>query len=126
MKITFLILHWFYPVFQGILVGLLAMAIHECGHLVAARVLGVRVKSVALHWRGLCTVREAGPPMKNLLISIAGPFVNCVLILMWHPSPLFGFANLCFAFFNILPIEGSDGERALRCWEQMKGIHNQA
>jgi Zn-dependent protease len=102
------------------LTGLLAMAIHECGHLLAASALGVRIKSVGLHWKGLFTVREAGPPMKNLLISIAGPFVNCALILTWHSSPIFGLANVCFAIFNILPIEGSDGVRAVKCWEQMK------
>ena len=124
MNIALLILHWLYPVFQGMLTGLLAMAIHECGHLLAAGVLGVRIKSVSLHWKGLCTVREAGPPMKNLLISIAGPFVNFALIPTWHLSPIFGIANVCFAFFNILPIDGSDGERALKCWEQMKEASN--
>ena len=124
MKMTLLILHWLYPIFQGMLTGLLAMALHECGHLLAATGLGVRIKSVAFRWKGLCTVREAGPPMKNLLISLAGPFVNFVLILTWHSSPIFGLANLCFAFFNTLPIEGSDGDRALKCWEQMKETSN--
>jgi Zn-dependent protease len=124
MKTTLLILHWLYPISWGMLTGLLAMAIHECAHLLAASVLGVRIKSLALRWKGLCTVREAGPPMKNFLVSIAGPFVNCALILTWHSSPIFGLANLCFAFFNILPIEGSDGDRALKCWEQMKETSN--
>jgi Zn-dependent protease len=124
MMMALLILHWIYPIFLGMLVGLLAMTIHECGHLLAARVLGVRVKSVAFHWKGLCTVREAGPPMKNLLISIAGPLVNCALILTWHSSPIFGLANLCFAFINILPMEGSDGDRALKCWKRMNEVNN--
>lgn len=121
MNMTLLILHWLFPIFQGILTGLLAMVIHECGHLLAASVLGVKIKSVVFRWKGLCTVREAGPPLKNFLVSIAGPLVNCSLILTWHSSPTFGLANLCFAFFNILPIEGSDGDRALKCWEQIKG-----
>ena len=124
MKMTLAILHWLYPIFEGMIAGLLAMALHECGHLLAATALGVRIKAVALNWKGLCMIREAGPPMKNLLISISGPFVNFALILMWHSSPIFGLANLCFAFFNILPIQGSDGDRALDCWEQLKETGN--
>jgi len=124
MKIALLVLYWLYPIFQGMLIGLLAMAIHECGHLLAAGVLRLRIKSVALRWKGLCTVREAGSPMKNLLVSLAGPLVNLALISTWSVSPTFGIANLCFAFFNILPIEGSDGDRALKCLEQMKEVSN--
>jgi Zn-dependent protease len=124
MKMTLLILHWLYPIFEGMVIGLLAMVLHECGHVLAATALGVRVKSVAFHWKGMCTVREGGPPMKNLLISLAGPLVNFVLILTWHSSMVFGLANLCFAFFNIVPIEGSDADRALKCWEQMKRASN--
>ena len=124
MKILVLLLHWLYPIFEGMVIGLLAMALHECGHLLAATLLGVKIKAIAINWKGLCTVREAGSPVKNLLVSIAGPFVNCALIVMWHTSPIFGLANLCFAFFNILPIEGSDGDRALKCWEQMKKTGN--
>jgi len=126
MRSILLIIHWLCPVSQGMLTGLLAMAIHECGHLLVASVLGIRIKRVTLHWKGLCTVREAGSPMKNLLISVAGPFVNLVLVSSWQLSPIFGIANLCFAFFNMLPIEGSDGERALKCWEQIKGAHDLA
>lgn len=124
MNISLLILQWLYPVFQGVITGLLAMILHEGGHLLAAHLLGVRVKSVTFQWKGLCTIREAGPPAKNLLISIAGPFVNATMMLTWHWSPIFGLANACFAFFNILPIVGSDGERALRCWGRMKGMSN--
>ena len=118
------VLHWIFPVFRGVLFGMLAMGIHECGHLIAARVLGVDIKNVTVQWKGICIVRHCGPPLKNLFISLSGPLVNFILILTWISSPLFGFANLCFAFFNLIPIEGSDGARALECWEQVqqKGI----
>ena len=124
MKMTLPILQWLYPILEGMLIGLLAMFLHECGHLLAATALGVKVKSVAFHWKGLCTIRESGPPLKNLLISLAGPFVNFALVLTWQSSMVFGLANLCFGFFNIVPIEGSDGDRALKCWEQMKKVRS--
>jgi Zn-dependent protease len=111
---------WFYPVFQGFVLGLLAMLLHEAGHLLAALALGIKIKSVALRWKGLATVREAGPPDKNLLVSLAGPFTNVLLLLLWHWSPRFGLANLCFAAVNLLPINGSDGDRALNCLEIMQ------
>lgn len=114
-------MNWLYPIFQGILIGLLAMIIHECGHLMAARLLGINVKSVSLRWKGLCTIRESGPPIANLLISLAGPAANALMLVTTHWSPVFGLANACYAFFNFLPIEGADGERALACWSLIKG-----
>jgi Zn-dependent protease len=112
----FLRLEWFFPVFQGLLLGVLAMVLHEAGHSIAALAVGIKVKSVGLRWKGMYTVREAGPPMKNMMVSLAGPLTNTLLLLCWHWSPRFGLANICFAAVNLLPIEGSDGDRALSCW----------
>jgi Zn-dependent protease len=97
------------------------MLIHECAHILAALTLGLRVKKVGLKVsRGLYTVREAGPLHKNLLVALAGPVMNVLLIPAWHLSPGFGLANLCYAVANLLPIEGSDGSRALAC---MQALH---
>jgi Zn-dependent protease len=117
---------WFRPVFQGFFWGLLAMVLHEIGHLVAALALGLKIKSVALRWKGLCTIREAGPPDKNLLVSLAGPLSNVLLLACWHWSPRFGVANICFAAVNLLPINGSDGDRALSCLAMMRGKSSRA
>jgi Zn-dependent protease len=114
------ILAWFVPFFQGLLVGVLAMLLHESGHLVAALALGVHIKTVGLRWKGLYTIREAGTTAENLLISLAGPCTNLLLMLSWPLSKNFFLANLCYAGFNLLPIEGSDGERVMRLWLQMK------
>ncbi|HEX3892731.1 MAG TPA: hypothetical protein VHW46_09185 [Terracidiphilus sp.] len=113
-------LAWFFPFFQGLLLGVVAMAVHEAGHLIAAPLVGIKIKTVGLKWKGLYTVREPGPPARNMLVSLAGPLVNLALLALWPLSPKFGLANVCFAFFNILPIEGSDGERAWKCWRQMQ------
>jgi Zn-dependent protease len=113
-------LAWFYPFFQGLLLGIIAMAFHEAGHLLAAPLVGIKIKTVGLRWKGLYTVREAGPPAKNMIVSLAGPAVNLALLACWPLSHRFGLANLCFSFFNLLPLEGSDGDRIWRCWRQMK------
>jgi Zn-dependent protease len=114
-------LAWLYPFFQGLLLGIIAMAFHEAGHLVAALLVGIKIKTVGLRWKGLYTVREAGPPAKNIVVSLAGPGVNLVLLLAcWQWSHSFGLANLCFSFFNLLPLEGSDGDRIWQCSRQIK------
>lgn len=114
------VLAWLFPFFQGLLLGIIAMAFHEAGHIMTAPLVGIKIKTIGLTWKGLYTVREAGPPAKNLIVSLAGPLTNLTLLLLWPLSPKLGLANLCFAFFNILPIEGSDGERVWTCWRQVQ------
>jgi Zn-dependent protease len=117
----FLSLHWYFPFFQGLGYGLAAMAFHEAAHIVAALVMGIKVKKIGLAWKGMYTVREPGPPKKNLLISLAGPMMNLALLLLWPWSQIFGMANLVCVVANILPVEGSDGARVRACWRQMNG-----
>ena len=112
---------WFFPSFRGLLLGVAAMLLHEGGHLLSALALGIRVKRVGIKWnKGIYTVREAGSPSRSLLIALAGPMMNLLLILFWQWSPTFGLANLCYAVANLLPIEGSDGSRIMSCWEQLR------
>jgi Zn-dependent protease len=113
-------LAWFLPICEGLFLGLIAATLHEVGHLLAARAVGVNVKTIGFTWKGMYMVREAGPPAKNLIVSLAGPLMNAALLLFWHWSPAFGLANLCFAFCNLLPIQDSDGERAWRCWRTIR------
>ena len=71
--------------------------------------------------KGMYIVRDVGTPMKNLLISLAGPLTNVALILLfWGHSPKFVLANLCLAICNLAPVKGSDGDRVLRCLKQMQ------
>lgn len=112
--------HWI-PFFRGIAVGIIAMALHECGHIMAAYLLGVRVKQVGMQWsRGLFTVRETGTVRQNLLISLAGPAVNVLLVGTGPWMPVFSLANFCYGLANMLPIEGSDGFRIADCWRRLR------
>lgn len=108
------------PVVNGVLFGLLAMVLHEIGHLCVAQGLGLKVKHVGLNRKGMYTVREAGPPEINLQVSLAGPLTNFALMALWPMSPVFGLANLFVGACNLLPIQGSDGERALICLREMR------
>jgi Zn-dependent protease len=112
---------WFLPFIYGLFMGLAAMFLHEAAHLLAALALGVRVRKVGLKWnKGIYTVRETGPPARNMMIAFAGPLINILLISLWHWSPMFGLANFCYALANLAPIEGSDGSRIVQCWMQLR------
>jgi Zn-dependent protease len=118
---TYLLTHWFLSLSGTLLLGLLAMALHEAGHLVTSLMVGLKVKSVGLCMKGMYVVREAGPPAKNLLVTLAGPLTNvALLILFWHTSQTFTLANMCLAICNLVPIKGSDGDRAWTCVEEMQ------
>jgi len=110
---------WFIPVFEGFLLGVLALGLHEAGHALAALAVGVRLKGIGLNWKGLYLRREAGTPWRNLVISTAGPMTNLLLVVLWAWWPEFGLANACYMLFNVLPLPGADGERMLRCWRQV-------
>lgn len=115
------ILRYFDPIAGTLFLGLLAMILHEFGHLATSLMVGIRVKSVGLCMKGMYIVREAGSPMKNLLISLAGPLTNVALILIfWGRSETFVLANFCLAVCNLAPVKGSDGDRALACLQQMQ------
>jgi Zn-dependent protease len=118
---TYLLSHWLLSLSGTLLLGLLAMVLHEAGHLVTSLIVGVKVKSVGLCAKGMYVVREAGPPAKNLIVSLAGPLTNVALLLLfWHVSQTFTLANLCLAVCNLVPIKGSDGDRAWSCVEEMQ------
>ena len=111
---------WLIPVVDGLLFGLLAMVLHEIGHLCVAQALGLKVKNVGFSWKGMYTVREAGPPEINLQVSLAGPLTNLALTALWSVSPIFGLAHLFVGICNLLPLPGSDGKRALNCLRVMR------
>jgi Zn-dependent protease len=118
---TYLISHWFLSLSGALFLGLLAMVLHEAGHLITSLMVGLKVKGIGLCMKGMYVIREPGSPAKNLIVSLGGPLMNItLLVLFWHTSRTFTLANLCFAICNLLPIKGSDGDRALTCLEQMQ------
>ena len=107
---------WLVPFVNGVGLGVLAMLLHEFGHLVTAYMLGMRIRRVGFHWRkGIYIRREQGSPIESLMIALAGPMVNVIMIPLGHSVPLFALANCCYALVNLLPIDGSDGSRVAFC-----------
>lgn len=108
---------------------IIALALHEAAHYLAAECFGIKVKQVYVSIYGFAIVREPGALFDNLVVTLAGPGINLLLAcLCWfnirsfvemvqHP---FFLANACMFLFNLLPLDGSDGYRAWRCWYQIE------
>lgn len=99
---------------------LLAAALHEGGHLLAARWRGVPVRALSMTAFGciLDFVDEALVRDRDLLwIAAAGPLCNLLFALLcvtpwvgrWRGATLFGAEHLLLALFNLLPVFPLDG-----------------
>lgn len=65
-----------------ILLYALSATLHECGHLAAAYLLGIRVKEIRFEFSGvrICTEEGMTSYKKELVLAAAGPLVNIVII----------------------------------------------
>lgn len=105
-------------------VSLLAVLVHEAGHIFMMKRLNCAPSYISFNLWGMlisgvkfCSVKE------NILIAISGPFANFLFSALFYCFYKFDF-GFCFAVFsavqflvgalNILPIKGLDGGTVLR------------
>lgn len=101
-----------------ILLFLLSAGLHECGHLIAMRMLGIPIRGFHALGGGavLCGDMQGISYLRELFTAAAGPAVNLLLALMFAGVPqsnhLFRdgmLLNLMLAGYNLLPLSGNDG-----------------
>jgi len=100
---------------------LLAILLHEAGHLTAMLLSGELPSSIELRSFGIKIIRRNTllPSSREILILLAGPFVNLLLAAFFHTmGPALSHAallNLMLALFNLIPVGCLDGGHILRC-----------
>jgi stage IV sporulation protein FB len=112
---------------EGVLGGTLllgSLVFHEVGHLVAAKLAGVRVKAIGLCLKGAYIRRiDSRIACIELMIAVAGPAVNLLLFLLLRNDTALlawvGELNLVLGISNLLPIRGLDGHRILTALRQL-------
>ncbi len=132
VNLTFLILLAVFMIWLGPVAGLTfviiafgSVLLHELGHALVARWLGVPVAGIELHFFG-GTAKMIGAPRSSgdeIAIAAAGPAVSfalggvgVALAALTH-SPFFvmlGWINLVMALFNLVPALPMDGGRIFR------------
>jgi Zn-dependent protease len=132
LNLSFLLLLGVVLLWMGGVPGVLAVLflfgsvlLHELGHSLVARRLGVRIASIDLHFFG-GAARMVDMPRTardEIAIAVAGPAVSFGLAALGLTmgaltgSPLLaelGWVNLLVGGFNLLPVFPSDGGRVLR------------
>jgi Zn-dependent protease len=114
---------------QGLAIVLMAagsVLLHELGHSLMARHLGIPVAGIELHFfGGAAQMGMPRSPGDEIAVAAAGPAVSFALAGLGHglaaltgvqALALFGWVNLLLAVFNLLPAFPSDGGRILRAW----------
>ena len=110
---------------QGILLPtLLAAFVHECGHLLAARLLKIPLRSLSLDFLG-ARLSVSGRLLsygEEWLLAASGPLFSLVGAVLgaclWSASPFFisfSCASLLLGLLNLAPIRSFDGGRMLGC-----------
>jgi Zn-dependent protease len=106
-------------------VAFASVLLHELGHALVARQLGVPVSGIELHFFGGAAKMIALPKKANheVAIAAAGPAVSLMLaglglglgaVLHAPIVQMFGWINLVIAGFNLIPALPMDGGRILR------------
>ena len=90
--------------------GSLHIVIHESGHMLAAVMVGSRIKQVGISKAGPFVRREsARTPLRNAIVALAGPGIN---ILTWAIFMAFRLPHawiaLVLGLMNLLPLPNSD------------------
>lgn len=109
---------------KWIIAALLAIIVHETGHVAAMMILKIRIKSITFCSTGvsIAYTGEYTPYLHDIFAAIAGPLANIFVAFICCQiykntggefSGVFMAFNICLAIFNLLPIKYLDGGKVM-------------
>lgn len=130
----FLILFYFTRQIEIYAYIMMFCIIHELGHLLAGIILKMKPEKLELMPWGLTVQFKLSPEdynnkimnsnilqIKKIIIAIAGPITNCILIILFYflelnlnIKTMVIYSNMVIIMFNLLPIYPLDGGRILK------------
>lgn len=108
---------------RWIMAWLISVFAHEAGHLLMLRLCSVPVSSVRFRFGGAVIETGNMKPGTAFLCAAAGPLAGSMLILLGRWMPLVALFAFCHTVWNMIPIPGHDGQRAISAlWEMVRNI----
>lgn len=101
-----------------VLSAFLAVTVHEAGHILAAKLCGMQIKSVTFGALGIHMAGETASvsAFRRAVVSLAGPLANLLGFLLLLPLPrAYPAVQLTLFAFHVLPAVPLDGGTALYC-----------
>jgi len=103
-----------FPV-KWILGWVVAIAVHECCHYIALRLLSVQIWNVYIGLFGAKMHTDSMPAFTEFLCALAGPLGSLLLLFLSKQFPYVAICALSQCIFNLLPVNTLDGGRMLCC-----------
>lgn len=100
---------------RWIIAAVLAAAVHELGHLLALKALGIPVRGIHFGLTGAKIRVGTLTKYQELLCALAGPLAGLSLCLLSSWFPRTAVCAFISSIYNLLPIYPLDGGRVIRC-----------